>query len=173
LRIPVTNASWEPILPSADAPDAVDASVDDGESGVGEAAVAEAPMGPSAPALYVWDGAVETTATPARDAYALRLVAGHLLYDAGSTVTESPSLSPLAPGSVLLLHRSDRERIGVDDGGDVRVTTMRGSLTLTVRADDATPPGVAFLAFNQPGAGAGDLIDATEPVTDLRVESLR
>jgi anaerobic selenocysteine-containing dehydrogenase len=100
-------------------------------------------------------------------------LAGHLLYDAGSTVTESPSLSPLAPGSVLLLHRADRERIGVDDGGEVRVTTTRGSLTLPVRTDDGTPQGVAFLAFNQPGAGAGDLIDATEPVTDLRVESLR
>jgi len=100
-------------------------------------------------------------------------VAGHLLYDAGSTVTESPSLSPLAPGSVLLLHRSDRERIGVDDGGEVRVTTTRGSLTIPVRTDDATPQGVAFLGFNQGGAGAGHLIDATEPVTDLRVESLR
>jgi len=82
-------------------------------------------------------------------------------------------LSALAPGSVLLLHRSDRERIGVDEGGDVRVTTTRGSLTIPVRTDDATPQGVAFLGFNQGGAGAGNLIDATEPVTDLRVESLR
>jgi anaerobic selenocysteine-containing dehydrogenase len=96
-----------------------------------------------------------------------------LLYDAGSTVTESPSLSALAPGSVLLLHRADRERIGVDDGGEVRVTTTRGSLTLPVRADAGTPPGVAFLAFNQAGPGAADLIDVTQPVTDLRVESLR
>ena len=139
----------------------------------GRRLIAAEPAGSCAPPTYVWNGEVESAAVPPRDAYALRLVAGHLLYDAGSTVTESPSLSPLAPGSVLLVHRSDRERIGVDDGGEVRVTTTRGSLTLPVCTDDATPQGVAFLAFNQPGAGAGDLIDAAEPVTDLRVESLR
>jgi len=177
-RIPVTNASWEPILPAADVPPPDAATTDAGDAGSlpeedNVVVVVDEPVGPSAPALYVWDGEVETTTTPARDAYALRLVAAHVLYDAGSTVTESPSLSPLAPGSILLLHRSDRERIGVDEGGDVRVTTTRGSLTLPVRTDAATPQGVAFLAFNQAGAGAADLIDASEPVTDLRVESLR
>ena len=176
LRIPVTNASWEPILPAASEPSTAEVAEEAAATDEADAAktttVAE-PTGPAVPSVHVWNGEVESAAVPPRDAYALRLVAGHLLYDAGSTVTESPSLSPLAPGSVLLLHRSDRERIGVDDGGEVRVTTTRGSLTIPVRTDDATPQGVAFLGFNQGGAGAGNLIDATEPVTDLRVESLR
>ena len=188
LRIPLTHASWEPILPSAEAaseetPSAetasdTDTDTDTGTDGDGaddapEPAAETEPPGPAVPRAFVWGGDVEATTAPARDAYALRLVSGHTLYDAGSLVTESPSLSPLAPGSVLHLHRADRERIGVDDGGEVRVTTARGSLTLPVRTDAATPQGVAFLAFNQSGPGAGDLIDVTEPVTDLRVESLR
>jgi hypothetical protein len=35
------------------------------------------------------------------------------------------------------------------------------------------PEGVAFLSFNQRGEGAGDLIDASQPVTDIRIETLR
>jgi predicted molibdopterin-dependent oxidoreductase YjgC len=124
-------------------------------------------------ALYVWDGEIASSAVPPRDAYALRLVAGRVLYDAGSIVSESPSLAPLAPGSTLSISRADRDRIGVDDGAQVRVTTARGSLILPVRVDPGTPAGVAFLPFNQAGPGAADLIDVTDAVTDLRVESIR
>ncbi len=134
LRLPVTNASWEPIVPAALDPAAAapsgEAEAEADADEVGAPVDSTESAEPVAPAVHVWNGAVESAAVPARDAYALRLVAGRLLYDEGSTVTESPSLSPLAPGSVLLLHRSDRERIGVDDGGEVRVTTTRGSLTI-------------------------------------------
>ena len=63
------------------------------------------------------------------------------------------------------------------------VSVRRAGLRLRPRWDLTHPevrglgrPGLwaaAFLAFNQSGPGAGDLIDASEPVTDLRVESLR
>jgi anaerobic selenocysteine-containing dehydrogenase len=109
----------------------------------------------------------------ASDAYALRLVAGRTLYGSDRIVTESPALARLAPSTTRLrMSRRDRERIGVDDGDLVRVTSSRGSLELPVETDDATPAGIAFLAFNRAGPGAGDLIDARAPVTDVRVETI-
>ncbi len=134
------------------------------------------------PELYRWDRQVEAWVPPPRDAYALRLVTGRELYDGGRIVRETPSLAPLARGCVLLVNRADRDRIGVPDGGEVKVTTARGSRVFPVRADVAIPPGVGFLAINQPGApshpggmpaGPSDLIDVDAPITDLRVESIR
>ena len=176
-RIPVTDMSWEPIPPGARSSDDAathpsangDSDNDADDTTPPEPAVSTRAI----PELYRWDGETGSLVVAARDAYALRLVAGRVAYDAGCTVTESPSLAALIPDSVLLVNRTDRERIGVDDGGEVRVTTTRGSLTLPIRTDRATPAGIAFLAFNQAGPGAADLIDIAEAVTDLRVESVR
>jgi predicted molibdopterin-dependent oxidoreductase YjgC len=99
-------------------------------------------------------------------------VAARKLYDKGDIVVRSPSLASLASDPVLLLNPSDRDRIGVQDGGRVRATTARGSLTLPVQGDRGTPAGVAFMPFTQSGTGAADLIDVSNPVTDLRVESV-
>jgi NADH-quinone oxidoreductase subunit G len=124
------------------------------------------------PPLHEWDRTTGRAPTEPRDAYALRLVAGRKLYDAGRVSSVSSSLWPLAPGATLLVHARDRDRIGVPDGVDVRVTSRRGSVVVPVQADPGVPRGVAFLAFNQPGPGAGDLIDATGAVTDVHVETL-
>jgi NADH-quinone oxidoreductase subunit G len=99
-------------------------------------------------------------------------VVSRKLYDAGRVSSSSPSLAALAPGTALLVHAGDRERIGVADGDEVRVTSSRGSVTLPIRAEPGIPRGVAYVAFNQPGPGAGELIDADARVTDVRVETL-
>jgi hypothetical protein len=39
-------------------------------------------------------------------------------------------------------------------------------------ADTGVPRGVASLLFNLPGDGVAELIDATEPVTDVRLETV-
>jgi assimilatory nitrate reductase catalytic subunit len=121
--------------------------------------------------LHRFSGTLPTTDTPGRDAYALRLVTGRVLYDGGITVAASTSLSALAREPVLLVHPQDRDRIGVEDGAEVKVTSARGSLQLPLRADAAIEAGTAYLPFNLPGSGVGDLVDLGAPVTDLRVES--
>ena len=45
--------------------------------------------GPEVPGRYEWDREVAETATPARDAYALRLVVSRKLYDGGRIVAET------------------------------------------------------------------------------------
>jgi len=62
--------------------------------------------------------------------------------------------------------------MGVNTGDRVRVSSSRTSLVLDVAADSHVLRGSAFLAFNALGEGAAELIDATQPVTDLRVETV-
>jgi NADH-quinone oxidoreductase subunit G len=109
---------------------------------------------------------------PPVDSYSLRLVSSRKLYDAGTLTAHSPSMAPLAPGARLQVNPADLDRLGVKSGGRVRVTSPRTSLVLETVADIAVPQGTAALPFNQPGAGAADLIDSTGPVTDLRVETI-
>ena len=109
---------------------------------------------------------------PPVDAYSLRLVAVRSLYDAGALVSRSPSLTELAPLPCLRVNPADLGRMGVSTGGRVRVSSSRKSLVLDVAADPHVLRGSAVLAFNAPGEGAADLIDATQPVTDLRVETV-
>jgi NADH-quinone oxidoreductase subunit G len=111
-------------------------------------------------------------AIPAVDAYSLRLVVGHKLYDDGTLVRHSPSLAPLAPGASVRVNPADLDRLGLTHGDPVRVTSSRSALNLPAAADETVPKGVALVAFDQPGPGAADLIDATAPVTDVRLETV-
>jgi NADH-quinone oxidoreductase subunit G len=141
----------------------------------GEEAELELPAPPAAdaPALYVWNAQAASTEAPARDAYALRLVVGRTLYDKGRIASETPALARLGREAVLRIHPNDAARIGVERGGVVKVTSARGTQTLSVEPDTGVPPGVARLDFAGNGAGAAALIDASAAITDVRVESIR
>jgi anaerobic selenocysteine-containing dehydrogenase len=67
----------------------------------------------------------------------------------------------------------DLDRLGVRTGDRVKVSSPRASATTEVEVDDDLPRGSAALTFNGPGdADAADLIDATQPVTEVRVETV-
>jgi anaerobic selenocysteine-containing dehydrogenase len=199
LRLAVNTPSWEPIAPgvadeethassqgtglvaatgtgasptiepgmSSTALPPEDPDLEAVEQHVDEAAAGER----ARPERYRWSGPTTEIAVPGRDAYALRLVTGRTLYDGGITVAASASLDALVPERVLLLHAQDRDRIGVEDGAEVRVTSARGSVTIPLRADPGVASGTAYLPFNLGEGGVADLVDASAPVTDLRVES--
>jgi NADH-quinone oxidoreductase subunit G len=120
----------------------------------------------------VGDVPAGTRTTPARNAYDFRLVASRKLYDDGVATDQSPSLRELAPGTWLYLHPLDLGRLGATEGTPLKVSTARTSLVLDAAADTGVPQGTAWVAWNQPDATIGDLIDATNPVVDVRVESL-
>jgi len=87
------------------------------------------------------------------------------------TVQHSAHLATLAAVPRLRANPYDLDRLGVGTGDRVRVTSSRTTLTLEVAADTGVPRGSVALPFNLPGEGAADLIDGTQPVTDLRVET--
>ena len=158
-----SGTSWDPIKVEGVLVDAA----------IPVAEVIDAAPSIDVPALYRWDRLAAQPEAPGRDAYALRLVVGRALYDEGRLVSETPLLQRLVPELSLRVHPGDLARIGVDSGGQVKVTSTRGSQVVEVRSDNGVPAGIACMDFSADTLGAALLIDADLPVVDLRVESLR
>jgi NADH-quinone oxidoreductase subunit G len=106
-----------------------------------------------------------------RNSYDYRLVVSRKLYDNAVLTIKSPSLAALPMGSRLHLHPLDIERVGSSEGADVKVTSKRASMVFTLVGDDTVVRGSAWAPFNQPGPSIGELIDSSDVVTDVRVES--
>ena len=132
------------------------------------------------PPLLSWTvfGGNEPVRVPKADNYTLRLVAGRRLYDAGSSVTGSPSLTPLVPALVVRANPYDLDRLGATTDDRVKVRSARGELTLPAQADEGVPRGVVAIDFNVPGGesapgnAVATLIDSRQLVTDVRLESV-
>ncbi|WCO66723.1 NADH-quinone oxidoreductase subunit NuoG [Iamia majanohamensis] len=170
--------------PSGEAP-AGDADPDEGEGTVAEtdevdpdAAAGDAPAEDEPATEAAAEAEPETltfsapspTPVPPVDSYALRLVVGRTLYDDGTLTQASPALAGLVPEAPLRAHPSVLDRLGVTTGTRVRATSERASITLPLIADAGVPRGVVATAHRRKG-GAGDLIDAGHPVTEVRVET--
>jgi NADH-quinone oxidoreductase subunit G len=125
------------------------------------------------PALISGLVELDSPHVPVTDSYSHRLVAGRRLYDHGAAVSSIPSLAGLVGASALRANPHDLDDLGVGAGGQVRVRTARASAVVEVAPDPALPRRVVAVDFNVPlGDGtAGDLIDSSLPVTELRMET--
>jgi NADH-quinone oxidoreductase subunit G len=130
-----------------------------------------APDGADRPPLLRFSGPATPRPVPPVDAYSLRLVSGHKLYDQGVLVQHSPSLAQLTVPGELRANPYDLDQLGIGAGDQVRVSSPRGSLVVEAVRDPSLPRGSASLAVNAPGEGAADLIDAAQPVTEIRLQS--
>ncbi|MEO6317898.1 MAG: molybdopterin-dependent oxidoreductase, partial [Acidimicrobiales bacterium] len=126
------------------------------------------PAGPTRPGVLAFTAPAFADAPPV-DAYSLRLVAVRKLYDQGTDVQHAPGLAGLAAESSLRMHPHDFDRLGVDAGAMVTVSTSSGSVTLPVRPDLAVGKGAAAVVVGQTGPAIGSLIDAVAAVTEVRV----
>jgi anaerobic selenocysteine-containing dehydrogenase len=138
---------------------------DDAEAGSVDPAITR-------PAMMRFEAGAIRGTPPKEDAYSLRLVSGRRLYDNGTLIQHSPHLAPLAKSAPLLVNPSDLDRLGLPDGGRLRLHGAGGTLTVDSRPDAGVPKGSVYLAFNLPGEQAAELIDATSPVTDVRLETI-
>ena len=71
-------------------------------------------------------------------------------------------------------HPHDLEKLGVGEGGRVRVRSARGDVVLGATADETVPRGVASVDFNLESEGAAAaraLIDCRQAVVDVRMET--
>jgi predicted molibdopterin-dependent oxidoreductase YjgC len=81
------------------------------------------------------------------------LIMGQLLVHSGKLSTEAPGLIKIAPNTGRLrMSPRDMERLGLKDGGKVRLTSDRGSLQLGVQPDLSVVPETCFFPehFNEP-----------------------
>lgn len=113
-----------------------------------------------------------STPTPV-DGYAVRLVSGRKLYDLGTHVQLSPHLAGLkSQDSFVRVHPSTLAPLGVQSGGEVRLRNAKGTFVVKAIGDETVARGIGVMAFNLTESdGPSDLIDATQPVTNVRVET--
>ncbi|HXH85735.1 MAG TPA: molybdopterin-dependent oxidoreductase, partial [Nitrospira sp.] len=81
------------------------------------------------------------------------LLMGQVLYHSGKLSTAAPGLIKVAPNTGRLrMNPSDMERLGLQDGERVKVTSDRGSLQLAVHQDQNVAPQTCFFPehFNEP-----------------------
>jgi NADH-quinone oxidoreductase subunit G len=167
LIAPEQHAEPQTAIDPADAPAAADADGGDDRS------APDAGDRPELPPLLTFEAGERTADTPPLDAYALRLVASRTLYDAGTVVQNAPALAGLGRPVVLRANPYDLDRLGLGNGGRVRVRSKhRGGFVVEAVPDKLVPRGSAAMAFNPVGEGAAELIDATQPVNDVRVETV-
>ncbi len=136
-----------------------------GDAVAGDGSVLPRPNSPAMPGT-------PDIAVPALDAYSLRLVAGRMLYDNGAAVSASPSLAHMPKPVVMRVNQRDLDRLGVSTGSQVRVSGAHASFVVTVESDSGVPAGSAWLPVNVAADDARALIDASGPVTDIRIENL-
>jgi formate dehydrogenase major subunit len=98
-------------------------------------------------------------------AYPFVLITGRQLehWHTGSMTRRTEVLDAIEPSPVASLNARDLEALGIAPGGAVTVTSRRGSISLSARADNGTPPGTVFIPFCYYEAAANLL---TNPALD-------
>ena len=162
-----SGTSWDPIKVEGEA------AIDLPEAAEVATEPAEVATEVAEPELFAWDGRAPEVVVPPRDAYALRLVVGRRLYDNGRMVSEAPVLASVRRPFPLRINPHAASLLGLEAGAPVRLTSNRGSITVTVAPDPGVPEGIGQLEFSADGLGAAELIDADATITDARVETIR
>jgi formate dehydrogenase major subunit len=99
------------------------------------------------------------------EAFPMILTTGRLLehWHTGAMTRRASVLDAIEPEAVAMLSPRELGRIGVTPGGRVRVSTRRGRIELTARADRDVPDGLVFIPFCFAEAAANLL---TNPALD-------
>ena len=102
--------------------------------------------------------------TPDAD-YPMIMTTGRQLehWHTGSMTRRSKVLDAVEPEANCSLHPATLRRLGVEPGGQVRLTTRRGEITLLARADRAVAEDMVFVPFAYVEAAANML---TNPALD-------
>jgi formate dehydrogenase major subunit len=115
--------------------------------------------------------------------YPIRLTTGRRLESYNTGAQTNLYRSPLHKGEAICLSPEDAERLLVEEGEIVKVSSRRGSVEAPVRIDEALRPGLTFMSFHFPDqVDTNQLtIDETDPKSGtaefkaaaIRVEKIR
>jgi formate dehydrogenase major subunit len=116
------------------------------------------------------------------DEFPIRLTTGRRLESYNTGVQTGGYTSPLRRGESLDLSPEDCERLELEEGERVQITSRRGTVTAPVRIDPTLRPGLAFMTMHFPDEVETNIltIDATDPkagtaefkASAIRVEKL-
>jgi formate dehydrogenase major subunit len=82
----------------------------------------------------------------------------------GSMTRRASALDSIEPEAFVGIHPEDAREIGVDNGDRVRVTSVRGSISLRARVSQREYQGAVFIPFHFREASANLLtLDEVDP----------
>ncbi len=102
--------------------------------------------------------------------YPLVLTTGRVLpqYHTGTMTRKSAAINAIDPHGEVWINPADAEKLGVENGMDVTVSTRRGSIDIEAMVTKQTPKGVIFIPFHYAEAAANVLTnDALDPVSKV------
>ena len=100
------------------------------------------------------------------DDFPFVLTTGRVLehWHTGSMTRRSFALDAIEPSAFAAIHPNDLTRLGIESGSPIRVSSRRGAIELTARADDGIEIGCVFIPFHFREAAANTLTtDALDP----------
>ena len=106
----------------------------------------------------------------ADDDYPLYLTTGRVLYQyhTGSMTRKTDGLNDRAPGTFVEISPSDADQYGIEDGGEVSISSRRGTIAVQVRISPMAVNGTVFLPFHFAEAAANKLTNAAlDPVSGI------
>lgn len=87
-------------------------------------------------------------------------------YHTGTMTRRSWGLSGVHPEESLEINPLDAEKLGIEDGDDIRVSSRRGSLVTKAQLTLRVPPGLAFITFHFSESPGNMLTNsAADPIT--------
>ncbi|MEZ4616337.1 MAG: molybdopterin dinucleotide binding domain-containing protein [Caldilineaceae bacterium] len=100
------------------------------------------------------------------------LVSGTVLFDGGNLFQLTSQMHDIAFGAQVGLHPTDATKLGVQDGGMVKVQNKHGELILTAKVDTQVKAGTVWIPESLPGAPVGTLLNG-RVVEHVRVEQAK
>ena len=104
------------------------------------------------------------------ETYPWVLTTGRVLaqFHTGTMTRKAECLNQLAPYPFVEVNPSDAEKLGIDHGDPVRVSSRRGAIELAAHLDDAVEAGVLFIPFHYYEAAANVLTNpAHDPICKI------
>ncbi|MDY6892366.1 MAG: formate dehydrogenase subunit alpha [Chloroflexota bacterium] len=96
-----------------------------------------------------------------KDGYPLTLLAGSVLYHSGtgSRSSQSPRLSEFSSSAYVGIGTSDAERLGINEGDEVRVISRAGEITAIARLTTSLPENAVFMPISFPSTPVNQLFE--------------
>ena len=98
------------------------------------------------------------------------LLAGPILFHNGATSTWSENNRGVAPASYVEIQADDAAKLGIADGGAIKLTSAAGSLTGTARVTERLQPGLLFAPNHFPEFPVNGLLTGNAVTVAVKVE---
>jgi formate dehydrogenase alpha subunit len=120
-----------------------------------------------------WEVPYGTDSEQPDEEYPFNLSTGRVLYHwSGSTMTGRSRLEDIYPEATCEIHPADAERLAVETGDWLEVSSRRGSIRLRALVTGRSPEGTVFVPFHFAEAAANkltlDRIDARAKIPDYK-----